>query len=321
MGMRRTPTFDSATGESSSVCCQCDRKLKEDCVECGQCQSWTCFKCVAPGLSVKNVESFLENSGIHFSCQSCVKNTIPSDGVVENLRKENRELRAQVEVLSKKFDALQLTPGAPPTVASPVPSLFEPQLQRLIMELVPVITKAVLEAVEEQMERKEKRRNLVLVGLPENRNFDLDEDQNCEDKSKLVEVCQAVGINEKALVKNFRDGRKNGFDGKRQNRIVKLVFENGDARHKFLVEANDILKEDNSFARLKFTPFVRIDQTYKQRQLDAQLRKELKDRREAGEHNLIIRKGAIVERSRPVDPKKPRPRETASPTPSNPVIN
>ncbi len=320
MGMRRTPTFDSAAGESSSVCCQCKRKLKEDCVECNQCQSWTCFTCVAPGIPLKNVESFLENSGIHFSCQSCVKNTIPSDGVVENLRKENRELRAQVEELSKKFDALELNSAAP-IVASPVPSFFEPQLQRLIMELVPVITKAVLEAVEEQMERKEKRRNLVLVGLPENRNFDLDEDQNCEDKTKLVEICQAVGINEKALVKNFRDGRKNGFDGKRQNRIVKLVFENGDARHKFLVGTNDILKEDSSYSRLKFTPFVRIDQTYKQRQQDAQLRKELKDRREAGERNLIIRKGEIVERSRLVDPEKPRPRQTPSPTPSDSVVN
>ncbi len=102
---------------------------------------------------------------------------------------------------------------------------------------------------------------------------------------------------------------------------MKLVFENGDARHKFLVGANDILKEDLSFSRLKFTPFVRIDLTYKQRQQDALLRKELKDRREAGERNLIIRKGEIVERSRPVDPEKPRPQQTPSPTPSHPGGN
>jgi hypothetical protein len=56
------------------------------------------------------------------------------------------------------------------------------------------------------------------------------------------------------------------------------------------------LRQDLRPGEQSFKPFIRQDLTMKQRQADWELREELRRRKQAGETNLIIRRGQIQAR-------------------------
>ena len=170
-----------------------------------------------------------------------------------------------------------------------------PSLERIISVATQAATKAAIEATvgifEEMLEKRDKKRNLVIVGVPEIANASK-KDQVQADLKKVQEYCGKLNIDEGAIQKTFREGKKKGF------RIMKVCFEQGCSaeRMDFLKKAKKVCMErDEEFQNLKFKPFVRMDMTFRERQADAKLREELKRRRDDGE-NVIIRGGKIIPR-------------------------
>lgn len=137
------------------------------------------------------------------------------------------------------------------------------------------------------IERERKKRNLVIVALPEN---DKSRIRCPADKEFVQGVCSSLTLPEDALEDVFRDGQvRSDLNGRPYQRIIKVRFATVDSRGKFLRGFKSICTSRGVYCR--------PDLTYHQRQADKLLKAELYRRREAEQNqNLIIVKGKIVER-------------------------
>lgn len=140
------------------------------------------------------------------------------------------------------------------------------------------------------LEKREKKKNLVLVGLPES--------DETTDKNRVYELAKAAGIEnpEAAIKTSFRDGmiRNQPIGGPTAPRIIKIRFTNKTYREKMLTcPISRYRNLDADFNRI----FIRHDMTYDERVIDKNLREELKRRREEeGNPNLVIRNGMIIDK-------------------------
>lgn len=172
----------------------------------------------------------------------------------------------------------------------------EVNIERIVQTATEAATKAAVQAVEDLFEKKEKKLNLVIVGLPEKEDSDMD--QNAVDLSLVHSVCEEFEIPVDAVSTTFRDGMRARLPGgRKKNRIMKVCFESGQHRQTFLRNATTFLRRPDKFGREFFKPFVRKDMSFLERQQDRALREELKARKASGEANIFIRNGEIVHRT------------------------
>lgn len=138
------------------------------------------------------------------------------------------------------------------------------------------------------LEKKEKQKNLVVVGMPER-----DEES---DWNRVYEMASHAGIIDppSAIKTAYRDG----IPGKKTSggflipRILKIRFTNKNYRLAFLKKNYNELGED--FSRL----YVRPDLTYEEREHDRALKAQLRQRRaDTGNQNLIIKNGEIIDKT------------------------
>lgn len=161
-------------------------------------------------------------------------------------------------------------------------------MMALIDESVNKTAAAIEKSFMTVMEKKEKKKNLVVVNLPES--------NDAEDWEKVEKMASLAGIEDPAhAIKTiFRDGvgGKRAQNGSIIPRILKVKFRNPQARQKFLHNNYKNLGPD--FARV----YVRYDLTYEERERNRALRAELHQRRLMdGNSDLIIRNGRILNRS------------------------
>lgn len=151
-------------------------------------------------------------------------------------------------------------------------------------------TKAVLDFMKEENEKREKKNNLVVVGFSDQEK---DEPaQNAFDLQEMKKICQELSIPDDSIVSTFREGRIKG------KRIMKVCFADRrvSERRMFLSGAGGLIRDHDICKGNKFRAFDRPDLTAAERERDFHLRKELSARRDNGEKNLVIRNGKIVER-------------------------
>ena len=142
--------------------------------------------------------------------------------------------------------------------------------------------------IDERMERFKRRNNLIIYGLEENGKKDREEAQKIdEDKVKKILLELEITV---ARLNIARLGRDAKTDGK--PRPVKVELENEAEKYKILKKASNIRSTNvEEFKKI----VISGDMTLKQRELDKNLREELKERRMNGERNLKIRNGKVVE--------------------------
>lgn len=140
-------------------------------------------------------------------------------------------------------------------------------------------------------ERREKKRNLVLVGVPEKERDK--KDQKAADVELIKGICDQMDVDFEGIGAIFRDGHENRF-----GRIMKVCFKQGFAQDRlsFMRKFQEAAKKVPILKALHRPPFARPDLTFAQRNADKLLRDELKERRNNGE-DVIIRKGRIIDRS------------------------
>jgi hypothetical protein len=139
------------------------------------------------------------------------------------------------------------------------------------------------------VEKKEKGKNLVLVGLPEgDENSDWDRVCYMAEKTGITNPTIAI----KTIYRDGMEGRKN-VRGEIIPRIIKIKFANKQYREKML-KFGHYKELGSDFTRA----YVRRDMTFEERQHDKELRTELMQRRQTeGNPNLIIRDGGIVDKT------------------------
>lgn len=124
-----------------------------------------------------------------------------------------------------------------------------------------------------------KKRNAVVFGIPETGD-DLDFIRNLAENSTVKST---------DILYTFRDGPDHTADGKSIPQFNKVVFSTSKARNSFLAWLKSHRPTDQSIR-------ARPDLTYAQREKGRQLRAELNQRMDSGEHGLKIdyKKGEIV---------------------------
>lgn len=216
--------------------------------------------------------------------------------IAELNRKFEQRLADLTEKYEEKVDKLTEIIS---NVQKDIPSLISQAVEKAIKasaesmkNIIEDVAKQTAQAVEKSLnnswEKKEKQKNLVVVGMSER--------DEGSDWNRVYEMAKHAGIADphSAIKTIFRDGssgRKTPA-GLPVTRILKVRFTNKNYRLAFLKTNYRDLGVD--FSRL----YVRPDLTYDEREMDRALKAELQQRRaDTGNLNLIIRNGQIIDKT------------------------
>ena len=151
----------------------------------------------------------------------------------------------------------------------------------------------LLNKASEDAEREKRKSNLIFFKLPEKANADI-KGRAKDDLAAISKVCKEdLDIEPPKAVKTFRLGKFN--KGKQDNaRPIKVICQTEEESARVLKRLSEMRGEKNP--KLE-SIFIVQDRPFEERQSYKKLRVELKRRQEAGEENLVIRKGKITERT------------------------
>ncbi|MCP4474595.1 MAG: hypothetical protein GY821_08555 [Gammaproteobacteria bacterium] len=156
----------------------------------------------------------------------------------------------------------------------------------------PGFQEAVARAVDDYMERREKRHNLVLIGLEEPRPGDND-GPTPNDHQAVQDLARGLGIAPNQITSVHRHGRPRS-DGRPL--LTKLIFNSMDARRRFLTGLRPHLCQGKP-ADFKPKMYVRPDLTRQELLLENQLNADRITRIRAGE-DVVIFRGEVMLRSK-----------------------
>jgi hypothetical protein len=169
----------------------------------------------------------------------------------------------------KEFDELKasVTSGLPDTNYQPAASVIQ-------------------EEVREAIEKEKKKLSAVIVGLPE---VDIAKVRSDGDKQFVAGIAGKCGVDVAEIKDVFRDGKVREAEGDRTFcRIVKVKFETWAAKMSFI----------RSFKKsipVHLKAYVRHDLTFREREAERALKKQLgKYREEFKDAEIVINRGRIV---------------------------
>lgn len=251
------------------------------CALCDLCKNYFCDDCC--DLDHEALPVLAKSAALRWFCSSCIK-PARGDYIVVKNRKEDSEDDDSDEEQNHEPRENTITGAISPEL-----------LTTIVTAATEAATKAVMNMTEDLLEKREKRHNLVVVGLPENETSE--QQQETADLRKMKDYCTQMRVPPESIKCTFRDGPRKSNTTK--PRIMKICFHEGKGHYRttFLKNANGLLKADEDLRGLRFTPFVRRDLTYRERQEDRALRDLLKTRKDNGETDLIIRNGKIIKRT------------------------
>ena len=143
-------------------------------------------------------------------------------------------------------------------------------------------------AIDDHMDRERRKANLVVHNLPEQAGDSL-ADRSKNDIALFTTMVREVMKLNVTASKSFRAGKKTGD----RPRLLIVSLDNPASKFDVLRHATE-LRNSDEYQNIYVTP----DLTPKEREANRILREELAVRKKAGEANLMIRKGRIVQVAR-----------------------
>ena len=166
----------------------------------------------------------------------------------------------------------------------------ERRLEREINMITTSLENDVETRIIDELElRESKRNNVVIFGVPESMNSDIDRSRE-HDNNQLNDLLSTLNLDHQVeMTRSFRLGKK----GTRA-RPIKVILNSPTSKSLLFKSAPRLskLSDNHQFKRV----YIKNDLTLRQREQDSFLRLELKRRRDNGE-DACIRKGKIVLRS------------------------
>ena len=310
----------SDTSVKCVKCDGCDSVIAEatralNCEKCGTV--WKCASCI--GMRTSTYDDLVSDAGreLHWYCEPCfavINNPLCDDKVNEILS----QLATQLSIIDKKLDA---KPDAAKVEAlEKVVAELEVKLcdgyngvvksvEKTKTDVAAVLEKSKWDATtvqgcvegaireqtrEEKEEEEDKIRrqcNVIIHGLPEPTATEADdrrnEDLNLVEQMLHVMNCDQVSVNHITRLGTPKE------DPSSKPRPVKLSMLSSDARLKVLRNSKNLRVSNDATWK---TVFMHQDLTPRERENRRRLVQQLKDRKSAGETNLIIINGKIVTR-------------------------
>lgn len=266
--------------------CWCGEADGKAMVKCSVCAKMIHYRCM--GVSLEDLDELINDVPASYVCRKCEPNL--ADKQRSDLASAGRSKTLFTYKESDSSGSKMVSLGAGGGIS-------EEALSNIIRIATKAASEGVAEQIKEAMEKREKKRNLVLVGYPE--KGDGRSEQNEYDLKAVHKYCDQLQIDPKSVRTTFRDGMKTSG----RPRIMKICFEEGcsQERFSFLVGAKKRMDTDPELGGLKWKPFVRPDMTFNERQQDKALREQVKELRDQGK-DMIIRNGKIVPRPNAAKP-------------------
>jgi len=191
--------------------------------------------------------------------------------------KQQREQQKRVE---EKVDALA-------TVVKGQQKADDMQLHECMQR---AISRQRQEEADEIEEVRKRRSNVIIHGLKEPEALDA-ADRKAQDEDLILSLLHNINCDTLSVNSLVRLGKKPEEAGTSKPRPIMLTLASEEQKDKILSRAKN-LRRIKEMERV----FIHQDQTPKQRMKRQELLKELKDREQKGEKNLIIISGKIVVR-------------------------
>ena len=152
-----------------------------------------------------------------------------------------------------------------------------------------LIRQVIREEKEEEVEIEQRKFNIIVHKLPESKQGTVEDRK--KDDSETVQSLISEALHVDVEVENaFRLGHFNRED--QRTRPVRFSVHDMDGKRKVL-NASKNLKNVEGYSNIYFTPYL----TRSQREIAFKLREERRRRIGAGEKNLVIRRGKIIEQA------------------------
>jgi hypothetical protein len=284
--------------DDNSVCIVCCKIVKDEGVECdGECKRWFHPKCV--DISTSEFKKISEGRTKVWRCNrvDCKAGAGPSTvppyisdlelkfniviqkldklDKIDNLASGIDEIKAELSTMKMNLQALE------PRVASNeccISSIKEEltDLKKLQEEFKAPSEENILE---ELNERRQRRRNVIVHGLPEEKTANIKEALR-KDEENAISLMSRIGVN--MVVGDFRCTRI-GKPNRDKARPLRLIFQSEADAVKLLKAFAAFPKEDLGHISLT------NDRTIKERAYLTELRNTIEKRRAQGETNLSIK--------------------------------
>ena len=257
----------------------------EDALFCdGLCQAWCHRKCI--GLS-RQLFTIVCESDDPFLCLYCSlacyqKEIVNLSEQVKSLSSEIAQLKSQ-DSTSGTDKAESLHASVSNVVQSSNGHSHVPQSQD--------ISKIVTSALSEEKEKEKRRLNLIIHNLKESQEVDPHKRKESDIK-ETKELCQKyLGVQVK-ISNAFRIGKKR--ENVDKPCLLKVTVNSSYEKAQVLRNCIKLHNKDNP--EVVQSIYVSPDLTTKERDANKKLRDELKQRKDAGEKNLMIKRGKIITR-------------------------
>ena len=291
---------------TTDLCGTCNKVVKtgEKALGCEYCNTW--FHIVCEKYSEVEYE-MLKKPQSHWFCKRCDDKAIDVLQIMRNTKEFQDKMVERIEAVEKKVELVEKVEG--------------PMADRVV--------EIVQKEIAEERERRIREWNVVIRGMDDVSLREDDEDEKEEEQGAVgginppsARMDQQMMTERKVeyLVESGLELPKINITGIRKLRnkdIVIITLGSREEKHKVLDKARSLNRTD-MWKNVYVTP----DMTRKEQEIDYNLRKELKERREKGEKNLVKRGGRLVTleprpKEKPPEPRKYRSRELRSSVRSN----
>ena len=318
----------SAIKESQNCCKACYKKASrvEPIFICDVCSDWLCRNCSGISDILYELASKADVK-INFVCKLCDEqlpkvrdllklslkqqemeeeianlktNVEKNTTLISEQSKKSEDMKNRLEKIEKLVEKNKLDDeGFPslPNIDAATKSLAEQLSSQLktTTKLDEELQKQQQLSVEEKRQAA-RAANLIIYGLPE--NIELDEKEQMKADFKLLQDILSDRV--ELSTKDFNDMRRLGANNGKP-RPLRVTFTSLEKRKEVLTNNMGLIINDDKFdncpCRTNPGRHVHInitnDKTPQQRENEAKLREELKERRKAGE-NVKIKQGKIV---------------------------
>jgi len=269
--------------DGNDLCGQCFKMVgdSDEGLMCDQCKCWYHRKCIGMEEGLYRTLSGLEN--FDWYCDACKNRSRDMQREVDALRRENEELRNINESLKGRILSLE----------ERMSDIKQEIKDDIVREVNVNISKIYdeISSLKERDERKDRQSNLIVYNSPESRSMNNQERE--KDDLALVERLLRDGVKENKfnIIKVIRLGRRREDDS---SRPLMVKFDNSADKWNILKKTRNLKNCTDPVLKLIG---IAPDLTPKERQLDKNLREELKLKRQSGDDSWYIKGGKLVKKN------------------------
>lgn len=256
----------------------CDDIVKkgEKSIKCERCRRWFHMRC--SGLSSEEFNAISKVRSAMWFCTTCKETVVISLDCFEEIKKENKKLRQEMEELKKNITEMK-------------DDIVREVKQSLSCNIIDSIKDKVLQELKEKEEKERRSKNIVIYGVVEP-SAETPQAREREDVNMCCNIIEiGAQVTDYEIICTKRLGKWDASGAKVRPVLVELR----DSRVKgnIVKNAKNLKHAGREYKKIYIVP----DQTKTEREKNKLLREQLKEKREKGETGWSIIRGELRQMS------------------------